>query len=260
MYYFNIILTEKCNANCSHCYMGNRKNNLKSLSKIQVDRIINEIPKNTKKIVLTGGEIFTEKDLLMYTIRRIHEIGKIEIELESNGIYFYKNNTLEKLKEFNDKISSIRFSDDPFHKEGGVDLQKVRELKKYQPELKYEIKYLVQNKALKIGNAKKLDDNLLKKCNCMNTKETLKNPYFFLDIKGNVYLCAWKLISPIGNIFSDKMSEIIERLNISFNKKILEGEIEEAFALNNGKKEQYKEYTEKYGQCMLCEKFHKKKL
>ena len=153
----------------------------------------------------------------------------------------------------------VKFSDDPFHKEGGIDLQKVRELKKYQPELKYEIKYLVQNKALKIGKAKKLDHNLLKKCNCMNTKETLKNPYFFLDIKGNVYLCAWKLISPIGNIFLEKMSKIIERLNLSFNEKILEGKIEEAFALNNGRKEQYKEYTEKYGQCMLCEKFYKRK-
>lgn len=261
MYYFNIILTEKCNANCSHCYMGDRKNNLQSLTKSQIDRIINEIPQNTKKIVLTGGEIFIEKDLLLYTIKKIQELQRnIEIELESNGIYFYKENTLERLKEFNNKISSIRFSDDPFHGEGGVDLEKVRELKKYQSELKYEIKYLVQNKALKIGNAKKLNDNLVKNGNCMNTKETLVNPYFFLDIKGNVYLCAWKLIKPIGNIFFEKMSEIIDKLNLPFYQRILIGEIEEAFALKNGNKERYKEYTKKFGQCMLCEKLCKKNL
>lgn len=261
MYYFNIILTEKCNAKCSHCYMGNKKNDLKSLTKSQIDRIINEIPQNTKKIVLTGGEIFVEKELLLYTIRKIQELQRnIEIELESNGIYFYKENTLERLKEFNDKISSVRFSDDPFHEVGGVNLQKVRELKKYQNKLKYEIKYLIQDKAVKIGNAKKLDNNLVKKCNCMNTKATLTNPYFFLDIKGNIYLCTWKLIDPIGNIFYEKMSEIIDRLNLPFNQRILEGKVEEAFSLENGTKEQYKEYTEKFGQCMLCEKICKKNM
>lgn len=258
MYYFNIILTEKCNANCSHCYMGNKRNSLQTLSKEQIDVIMKKIPKNTKKIVLTGGEIFLEKDLLLYTIERIQDLRRnIEIELESNGIYFYKKNTLERLKELNDKISAIRFSDDPFHEDGGIDLEKVRKLKEYQPELKYKIKYLVQNKAVKIGNAKNLSEDLVKKSNCMNTKQTLLNPYFFLDIKGNIYLCAWKLLEPIGNIFFDEMDEIISKLNISFNRKILEGKIEEAFSLDNEKKKQYEAYTKKFGQCMLCEKLYK---
>lgn len=206
---------------------------------------------------MTGGEIFTEKNLLMYTIEKIQKLQKnIDIELESNGMYFYSGSTLNKLKEFNDKIASIRFSDDPFHKDGGIDIQKVRELKKYQSKLNYEIRYLVQDKALKIGRAKDLNNSLVKKCNCMNTNESLKEPYFFLDIKGNVYICTWKLIDPVGNIFSEDFDSIINKLKEPFNKKILQGQIEEAFAKESNDISEYKKYTEKYGQCMLCEKFY----
>lgn len=257
MYYFNVMLTEKCNANCSHCYMREKKKNLKSLTKVQIDEIIYKIPQNTRKIVLTGGEIFLEKDLLMYTIQKINELNEnIEIELESNGIYFYIGNTLEKLMEFNKKISAIRFSDDPFHKMGGIDLEKIRELKKYQPKLDYEIKYLVQNKALKIGRAENLNKDLVKKCDCMNTSKTKENPYFFLDIKGDIYLCPWKLVKPIGNIFFEEIEDILKKLKESFNKKILVGRIEEAFALKDGNIKEYKKYSKKYGQCMLCKKIN----
>lgn len=257
MYYFNIILTEKCNANCSHCYMGSRKNDLKSLTTTQIDKIIDRIPQNTKKIVLTGGEIFLEKDLLMYTLNKINKLKEnIEIELESNGIYFYINNTLEKLMEFNKKISAIRFSDDPFHRIGGIDLEKVRGLKKYQPKLEYKIKYLVQDKALKIGKAENLSENLVKKSNCMNTIRTKENPYFFLDIKGNIYLCPWKLVKPIGNIYSEDIEAILRKLKEPFNERILTGKIEEAFSLKNGNIEEYKNYSKIYGQCMLCNRLY----
>lgn len=77
--------------------------------------------------------------MLLYTIDKINSLNNnIEIELESNGIYFY-NNTFEKLSDFNNKITSIRFSDDPFHEAGGVNLSKVRKLKKYQDKLTYNI-------------------------------------------------------------------------------------------------------------------------
>lgn len=191
--------------------------------------------------------------MLLYTIDKINSLNNnIEIELESNGIYFY-NNTFEKLSDFNNKITSIRFSDDPFHEAGGVNLSKVRKLKKYQDKLTYNIKYLIQDKALSIGNAKKLDNKFIKKGNCMNTEKTKENPYFFLDIEGNIYLCSWKMINPIGNIFIDKMNAILARLKENFNEKILTGKIEEAFTLNNKSLKDNIEYTKKYGQCMLCE-------
>lgn len=148
MYCFNIMITEKCNAMCTHCYMGDRKNILKSLDRQQVNEIIGKLPKETEKVVLTGGEIFLEKDLLMYMIDELNKLNKeIKIELETNGIYLYTGKTLEKMQMFNGKIDSIRFSDDPFHAEGGVNLDKVRNLSRYQNELDYTIKYLVQKEA-----------------------------------------------------------------------------------------------------------------
>lgn len=259
MYYFNIILTEKCNANCSHCYMKNHNNKLRTLTTSQVDEIIKKMPKEVKKVVLTGGEIFVEKDLLLYTIDKFNKLGKnIEIELESNGKYFYTNNTLERLKEFNHKISAIRFSDDPFHESGGIDLAEVRKLKKYQKDLDYELKYLIQDKALKIGKAESLNEKMIKKCNCMNTIKTKENPYFFLDIEGNVYLCPWKLVPPIANIYKEEIKTILEKVNEPFNNKILIGKIEEAFSIKHGKLDEYKKFSKINGQCMLCNKLHYK--
>ena len=130
MYKFNIILTELCNANCSHCYMNlNSKKDKTTMSFDEIDTIIKKIPYNTSSITITGGEIFLVKDLLFHTIKKIKDKNNnIKIELESNGIYIYKSdnpkNLLTELKRIG--VNYIRFSDDPFHKEGGVDLEKVR--------------------------------------------------------------------------------------------------------------------------------------
>lgn len=95
MYRFNIILTELCNVNCSHCYMNlNNKKNKNTMSFDEIDIIIDKIPYNTSSITLTGGEIFLVKDLLFHTIKKIKDKNpKIKIELESNGIYFYKSSS-----------------------------------------------------------------------------------------------------------------------------------------------------------------------
>lgn len=255
-YCFNIMLTEKCNARCTHCYMGECLKP-KNLTKQQLDKIVEKLPKETEKIVLTGGEIFIEKELLMYTIDIIKEkLSNTEIELESNGIYFYNDDTEKKLKELNNKINAIRFSDDPFHEEGGVNLEKVRQLREYEKLLNYKIKYLVQDKALAVGRATNLVKTLQAHSNCMNSEKTLRRPYFFLDIYGNVYLCPWKITPAIGNIFSDPINSIINKLEEPFNKKVLVGKIEEAFSLKNKKINIYTEFTKENGQCALCKKVY----
>ena len=120
----------------------------------EIDTIIDKIPNHTSSITLTGGEIFLVKDLLFHTIEKIKNKNKtIKIELESNGIFIYKNENpkvlLMELKKMG--VDSIRFSDDPFHEKGGVDLEKVRLLKKYESKDTPTIKFLVQNK--EIGRA-----------------------------------------------------------------------------------------------------------
>ena len=79
MYKFNIVLTEVCNANCSHCYMNlNSKKKKTTMSFADVDNIINKIPNDTISITLTGGEIFCVQKLLFYTIKKIKDKNKIK--------------------------------------------------------------------------------------------------------------------------------------------------------------------------------------
>ncbi|MBR4694142.1 MAG: radical SAM protein [Bacilli bacterium] len=260
MYRFNIIITEACNANCTHCYMGNNKST-KTMSKEDIDTIISKVPDNTEKIVLTGGEIFLKKELLLYTIKEIHKHNpKISIELETNGIYLYKGKAtakekLQKLKELG--VTSIRFSDDPFHEMGGVNLERVRALKQLEDESTPILKYLVQEKALAIGKAADLSEEYTENRDCMNNQQTVDNPYFFLDVSGNVYICTWKCIPPIGNMIKEDMDTILERLNEEFNSYILRGEILKAINLVS-KDSDNSIFIKEHGECMLCNKIFNK--
>lgn len=262
MYSFNIILTERCNANCSHCYMKKNKV-VKTLAFDDIKRIIDNMPNNTKTIVLTGGEIFLVYDLLIDTIKYINtKFECIDIGLESNGIYLYDDITRAKkilvdLKKMGVKF--IRFSDDIFHERGGVQLDKVRGLKKLENEETPIIKYLVQNKALGIGNGSNLLENEKTTMDCMNRNDTVFNPYIFLDIDCNAYVCTWKCIPPLGNMLND--FEIIEKnLSKDFFQLIMKGKIEEAINIYNSNLEGNYKFSRENGQCMLCYKsFDKEK-
>lgn len=259
MYRFNIIITESCNANCSHCYMGENKKT-KTMTKEEIKTIIRKLPKNTESVVLTGGEIFLHKDLLFYAIKKIKKNNpNIKIKLESNGIYFYKNFDLAKKKLVELKnigVDCIRFSDDPFHATGGINLEKVRSLKILEDKETPVIKYLVQDKALAIGKAKKLDITETENRNCMNNLQTIENPYLFIDVNGNVYICTWKCIPSIGNIIKEDMQLIMDRLNDEFNLLILQGKIKQAMLLLDGK--DHSRYIKKHGECLLCSKIFNK--
>ena len=258
MYKFNIILTELCNANCSHCYMNLNSSKKKiTMSVDDIDKIVEKLPEKTSSVTLTGGEIFLVKDLLFYTIKKIKEKNKkITIELESNGIYFYKHkNPKEELIELkNMGVNSIRFSDDSFHQDGGVDLEKVRNLKQYESDDTPVIKFLVQDKVVKIGKAIQLDDKYIEKRNCMNTNKTVLNPYLFLDVKGDVYICTWKCIPQLGNLITDSFENIKKKMDEDFFKLILEGKILDAINMINNEINNNKKIIEKCGECGLCNK------
>ena len=84
MYKFNIILTEMCNANCSHCYMNlNSNKHKKTMSFQDIDKIVEKMPINTISVTLTGGEIFLVKELLFYTIKKIRNKNKDSDVLET---------------------------------------------------------------------------------------------------------------------------------------------------------------------------------
>lgn len=260
MFNFNVILTELCNANCSHCYMAGNKSK-KTIKKEEIIKIIENMPNNTKSVVLTGGEIFLVEDLLIFTIKLLKEkFNSIIIGLESNGIILYKDMEKAKVKlKYLKKIgvNFIRFSDDLFHEMGGVDLERARKLKRFEVEVGLEIKYLVQNTAVAIGKAESLDYKYKEKKNCMNNGKSVINPYLFLDVKGNVFICTWKCIPSLGNMIDDLWYVIVDNLNSEFNQLVLSGKIEQAInSLESieGLKNDNVKYSRKFGQCVLCYK------
>ena len=254
MYSFNIILTNLCNAHCSHCYMKTNENP-KTLSSNQIDLLVDKLPINTKTIVITGGEIFSAISALEYFLNRINnKFNKIQIGLESYGIYLYTHDALKilkRLKELN--VDFIRFSDDPFHEIGGVNLDKVRKLKGLESNDTPKIKYLVQIKALSIGKAEQLKNEEKSKPCCMNTSDSRKNPYLFMDITGDMYLCAWKSGKKVGNIFTDNFFKIEENLKERVNSCILTGNIVDAISTyTNENKENIKNSIDMIGECNTC--------
>ena len=254
MYSFNIILTNLCNAHCSHCYMKTNENP-KTLSFEKIDLLVDKLPINTKTIVITGGEIFTASSELEYFLNKINnKFNRIQIGLESNGIYLYTHNALEILKHLKElNVDFIRFSDDPFHETGGVDLYKVRKLKELESNDTPKIKYLVQTKALSIGKAEQLKEEEKSKPCCMNTKDSEKNPYIFMDITGDMYLCAWKSGKKVGNIFTDNFLKIEENLNEKVNHCILTGNILDAISIyTNDDREIVKNNIDAIGECNAC--------
>lgn len=89
-----------------------------------------------------------------------------------------------KLKKLG--VDYIRLSDDIFHSNCSIELTKVRNLKQYESKETSVIKFLVQDKFLKIGNAKLLDEEYIEKRSCMKTDKNISMPYLFLDVNGYV--------------------------------------------------------------------------
>ena len=257
MYSFNIVITESCNANCSHCYMNAAAGRKRTFSKTQIDELTQKLPDSTKSVVLTGGEVYLCKDLLFYTIDKLREkFPDIIIGVESNGKYFYENESsikgeLKLLEEHG--LNFIRFSDDVFHADGGIDLEKVRAIKDYGEGLDLEIKYLVQEDALPIGKAEKLEEKYQGKRECMNSHKSYENPYLFIDIEGNIYSCAWKCIPPIGNIFNEDFINIEKKLYSGIQKDLLIGNIDKLISENS----ECQKIKEKRGTCMACHELFK---
>lgn len=260
MFSFNLILTELCNAKCSHCYMSDDNKSLKkTIDYKDLECIINKFPADTKTVVFTGGEVFLKKDLLYFAVKKTHELNQnIEIGIESNGIFLYNNinnatKELENLKNLG--VSFIRFSDDEFHFQGGVDLERVRKLKVLESNKTPVIKFLCQNDAVAFGKAKSLPKTKIAIKNCMNNTKTVCDPYLFLDVNGNVFICTWKCAPSIGNLINESFETVKNRLTDDFNRLILSGKIEDAIDLKFGESNDDLNFSKQFGQCMLCNKY-----
>ena len=69
MYSFNIILTNFCNAHCSHCYMKTNENP-KTLSFEKIDLLVDKLPINTKASPPAINIDICEKPLVITSIQQ----------------------------------------------------------------------------------------------------------------------------------------------------------------------------------------------
>ncbi len=249
-YKFNISITEKCNLRCPHCYTRNKKG---SLTKGQVNSIVNNLEEGIFRVKIEGGEPYSERELFYYTIRKFKERfgDSIEIRANTNGVAFYKDREtiIEEADRLYDMgVKRLRISLDEFHEKGGANLEKVKSIKTTLEEIQHplEIRYMSLNQALAIGNAENLQEHQKEKRNCMNSPGCLETPYFFTDIKGDLYTCCWRLIPPMGNLLVSKIGNICENMD-DLQKELLVGDLSQIVStphLKNIQKEK--------GDCMAC--------
>ncbi len=248
-YKFNISITERCNLRCPHCYTRNKQG---SLTFSDVDIILENLEGRLSRVKIEGGEPYCERELFYYTIKKFREkFPKAEIRVNSNGVAFYKDrDTIIKEADvlYSLGVKRLRISLDEFHRDGGADLEKVSSIQSTLKEIEHplEVRYMSLTQALAVGNAEDLLEEQKEKRNCMNHPKCLDNPYFFTDIKGNLYTCCWRLIPPIGNILRSKLKELYESMD-EMQKKLLSGDVK--FLATNS---HLLEILNEWGECMLC--------
>jgi sulfatase maturation enzyme AslB (radical SAM superfamily) len=248
-YKFNISITEKCNLRCPHCYTRNKEG---SLTRKKVDTIIGNLEDGLTRVKIEGGEPYSKRNLFYYTIKKFKQrFPNAEIRANSNGVAFYKDRDTiiaEADLLYSLGLNKLRISLDKFHEDGGADLEKVSSIKRILEEIKHplEVKYMSLTQALAIGNAEDLPEEQKEKRNCMNHSECLDNPYFFTDIKGNLYTCCWRIIPPLGNLLESKLKDLYDNMDV-MQRKLLSGDV--TFLITNADSQKV---LENLGECMLC--------
>lgn len=93
-----LIVTDKCNLKCSHCFVSDSiLNNNKELSFNEIKLIIDDLVKNNVfKVILTGGEPFLRKDIFRI-IEYISNKG-MAMQINTNGILITDDVISEILK------------------------------------------------------------------------------------------------------------------------------------------------------------------
>ncbi len=269
-YCIDIMLTELCNVKCTHCYMrADSSTNKITITKTQLDALIDNLPPNPKRIIFTGGEVYMKKDLLYYALSQVQKKfinnKELSIRIETNGMFFYQSpqTIIEEAKRLiSYGVDVIRLSDDEFHAAGGVDLEKVRLIGKVLQEggLSIRASYLIQNKALPIGRGEGLEEEKRESKKCMNYPSTIYKPYLFTDIGGNLYVCSWKCVPPIGNIILEEWKAICKRLYDPIQTALLCGNIQEAVKLyisqfnSSFRYEEALDIIYRFGECIACNK------
>ncbi len=254
-YDFLMVLTEKCNLDCPHCYQAKKG---RSLTTAQVDRIADNLSANLSRLSLEGGEVYMERDLFYYAVRKFRKVHGPDffLRVETNGTFFYDDES-HILREADFLVSmgvnEIKISMDNFHKLGGADLEKLAAIGNVLGSRNHpmKFKYLSLHEAVAVGNAESLPSAQKQVRRCMNKPDCLDHPYFFSDVMGNIYTCPWRIVPSFGNIITHPLDNLAKGLSDPLQRAILVGDIKSMAALS-GKERLYDLISGAGGECMVC--------
>ncbi|VVB79294.1 7-carboxy-7-deazaguanine synthase [uncultured archaeon] len=211
-------MTENCNLRCSHCYMsaGPRKKETTTSSE-NFQKMLEHLPDNDTRMVLTGGEIFTVEDSLRDYLELIKsenntrkKSDSIRVLLQTNGFWLNGRNAeklLSYLKEMD--VTELDVSSyDRRHAQQGLRLkQYVKGLVlEYFPKSGFRG---VDAAVMPLGRAKKARKSYSAEY-CIGANKKKKSSVTIRS-SGIVSPCCFSLLKYEGNVFEEPLLDILNR-------------------------------------------------
>lgn len=215
-----IRITNSCNLQCRHCCYSCGPGG-KTMTEPEIEQILEKnIEYKVRRIMFSGGEVFTAKKTLTHALGYIKKNKKHmpmnpKILVSTNGAWakdkktFYK--TLKELGNYGvDEVDVA--SRDEYHREQGIDTKKLENLTlpmfSKLPDVSFRGCY--SGKVLPFGRAKNLPkkNHSDQSCNIFpNSNPAVIN----IDPYGDAYPCCWEVTKPIGSAFEKSFKEIFEQ-------------------------------------------------
>lgn len=258
MYDVFLRLTNNCNVSCRHCCYECSPGR-ESMSPKNLDVVLKNLSAKTDILTLTGGEVFTRKNLLFQALENINLPNLVELIVQTNG-YWIKDKDdalkmLEKLSSFG--VTKLEIASyDNWHKEQGIIANKIvgsygiiRNGTHNFNNSSINVYSMGVDKPTPVGRAKSLSQKeIVKTSKCF---ANINTPNISPD--GNVSFCCFPDSPIFGSIFEESLDDIIERARENpiyqclYSKRIANA------AKLVGTYDRTKEILYKKNQCFICE-------
>lgn len=269
-------MTRKCNLRCRHCYLSaGPEHSDTTISRKDFKKIINNLPKSSVKLWLTGGEIFTLKDTLFDYLeciqkenheREIYNQGKIFVGLQTNASWAKNDNKIKKtltdIVSFGVKGLDIT-SKDKYHRDQGIktkNLNRLYDIIKKDNNIKsHALRGALRRDIMPVGRAKEMNLGKpvlnYKKSIC---KDALTNYRLTIQEDGGVYMCCFAFFPLPGNLIEEPLVDIVRKAKEDERLHILDSKGIKGLARHDGwKKRDIEELISAYGKCGFCYQYYK---
>lgn len=269
------IITRQCSCRCRHCYLSaGPEHSDTTISKKDFKKVINNLPKVSLDLLISGGEVFTIKDKLYDYLdyikkenreRYVNGQGKIYVELQTNGFWAVDDDkikaTLFELIPLGVKGLDIT-SNDKYHREQGI---KTKNLKRLYEIIRdsdlfesFTLRGAKRRSLMPIGRAEKMNLNnnpLYYKWSCQNT---LKDYQLTIREDGSVYTCCYCFFKLPGNLTKEPLTEMVKKSREDERLRILDDKGVERLLVHDGwKKRDARDLVDAYGGCGVCYRMYK---